>query len=175
MTTEEHIQQYVEALQINKSGYTIILERDIDELYVNSFNPEWTEAWNGNTDLQICLDYFAVITYITEYFTKDDTGTMELLINAMKNSESETLIEKMKLMMNTFITHRQMGEVEAIYKIFPDFHFKDSNISCVFLPNCPRSERSKFLQRADGNPQYEHLVNKKLLAEKVNMSKNMIL
>ena len=44
-----------------------------------------------------------------------------------------------------------------MYKIFPDFHFKDSNISTVFLPNCPLEERSKFLVRVDDKPQYSHL------------------
>ena len=29
----------------NKSGYAIVVERDIDELYVNSYNPEW--EWHG--------------------------------------------------------------------------------------------------------------------------------
>ena len=79
LKTEDDFELYVEALQASNGGYSILLERDIDELYVNSYNPEWARAWNGNTDLQICLDYFAVITYITEYYTKDDSGTMSLL------------------------------------------------------------------------------------------------
>ena len=61
------------------------------------------------------------------------------------------------MLMNTFITHQQMGEAEAVYKIFPVLHFKDSNISTVFLPNCPLEERSKFLLRVDDKPQYAHL------------------
>merc|ERR1712055_40468 len=81
---------YVEALETSSGGYSIILERDIDELYVNSYNPEWARAWNGNTDLQICLDYFAVITYITEYYTKDDTGTMTLLLKSLQDSNATT-------------------------------------------------------------------------------------
>ena len=48
-------------------GHCILLQRDIDEGYINPFNPEWLEAWGGNVDLQPCLDYFAVITYITDY------------------------------------------------------------------------------------------------------------
>ena len=51
--------------------------------------------------------------------------------------------------MNTFISHRQMGEVEAIYNIFPNFHFKDSNVACVFVPTARQVSRSKFLQRTD--------------------------
>ena len=71
--TEKEIQLYEDALMFSTPGYSIVLERDLDELFVNSYNPEWARAWNGNTDLQVCLDFFAVITYITEYFTKDDT------------------------------------------------------------------------------------------------------
>ena len=33
-------------------GHCILLQRDIDEGYINPFNPEWLEAWGGNVDLQ---------------------------------------------------------------------------------------------------------------------------
>jgi hypothetical protein len=108
LQTDEEIHLYEEALQYSTSGYAIVLERDLDELYVNSYNPEWARAWNGNTDLQVCLDFFAVITYITEYFTKDDTGMMSKLIEMLKKSECDTLREKMILVMNTYISARQM-------------------------------------------------------------------
>ena len=78
------ITSHEDALKYSSTGYSIILERDIDELFVNSYNPEWARAWNGNTDLQICLDYFAVITYITEYYTKDDTGLMKKLLENVR-------------------------------------------------------------------------------------------
>ena len=112
---------YEEALTYSSSGFSIVLERDVSEMYINSYNPEWARAWNGNTDLQVCLDYFAVITYITEYYTKDDTGVMTKIIEMLKNSHCTTLQEKMILVMNTFITARQMGECEAYYKILPNF------------------------------------------------------
>ena len=123
------------------------LERDFSEIYVNSYNVEWARAWNGNTDLQVCLDYFAVITYITEYYTKDDTGVMRKIIEMLKNTDSTTLQEKMVLVMNSFITARQMGECEAYYKILPDFRLNDSNISVVFVPTSRKECRSKFMLR----------------------------
>lgn len=49
---------YENALKYSKSGYNVILKRDLDEVMVNSFNPEWTLAWDGNTDVQIALDFF---------------------------------------------------------------------------------------------------------------------
>ena len=56
-------------IESSRKGINIILARDIDELYVNNYNPEWLEAWDGNIDIQPCSDFFALITYITEYFT----------------------------------------------------------------------------------------------------------
>ena len=57
--------EYYEALRVTKKGKVIILKRNLEELWVNNYNPEWIRAWNGNMDVQICLDFFAIVTYIT--------------------------------------------------------------------------------------------------------------
>ena len=59
---------YIEALRTSKSGHSIIQKRDLDEVFINSYNIEWLRAWDGNMDIQIVLDYFAVITYVTDYY-----------------------------------------------------------------------------------------------------------
>ena len=58
--------EYIQALGTSKTGYSIIQRRDLDEIYINPYNIEWLRAWNGNMDIQIVLDYFAVITYVTD-------------------------------------------------------------------------------------------------------------
>ena len=142
--TEE---EYIEALKYSKAGYSVILKRDLDEIYINSYNPEWLEAWDGNIDIQPCFDYYAVLTYITEYFCKTDSTIQELLKEAAKNIDSQkTQREKKILLSNTFLTHRQMGEAEAIYKLMPNLKMKDSNVGCVFLQTGTKNERSKFLK-----------------------------
>ena len=70
---------YLMALSYSRASYSYHQKRDIDEIYINSYNPEWLRAWDGNIDIQPCLDFFGVITYVTEYFSKDDTGTLEVL------------------------------------------------------------------------------------------------
>ena len=67
--TEEEQKDYNNALGYSTGGYNVIMQRDLDEVMVNSFNPEWAGTWDGNTDVHPTLDFFAVITYITEYFT----------------------------------------------------------------------------------------------------------
>ena len=58
-------EQYKEMVTYSSAGFHVVMERDVDECNVNSYNPEVTRAWGGNTDFQICLDFFAIVTYIT--------------------------------------------------------------------------------------------------------------
>ena len=126
------LEQYEEALSVNKKGYTIHYLRDIEEIMVNTYNPEWILAWDGNMDFQLCLDYFAVITYISDYYCKDDSGVMKILQEAFKESMSDDLRTRLKKMVSTFLTHRQMGESEAYFRILPSMHMKDSSVKTVF-------------------------------------------
>ena len=52
-------------------------------------------------------------------------------------------------MANTFLTHRQMSEAEAYYKIFPNLNLKYSNIDTIFIPSDKKDLRSKFLKKMD--------------------------
>ena len=133
------LDEYEHALSYTNGGYKIVQERDLAEIYINSYNIEWIRAWNGNMDMSVCLDYFAVITYISDYFSKDDTGLMEVINTVVKQITSENLREQMKAIANTFLTHRQIGEAEAIYKLLPNMLLKNSNVACQLEDNqkCP--------------------------------------
>ena len=159
---EEDLALYENALTYSKNGFSIILQRDVNEMYINSYNPEWARAWNGNTDLQPCFDYFAVITYITEYFWKDDTGLMVKLTELVKKSDCGTLKERMILLMKGFISARQMGESEALYKILPSLHLKDSNVTTIFVPTNRKENRSKFLMKVEEKDHCNGKIKKKI-------------
>ena len=50
---------YVRAIKRSKKhGSAVLLQRDIDEIYVNNYNPERLKAWNANLDIQPVLDFF---------------------------------------------------------------------------------------------------------------------
>ena len=98
------LEEYENALAVNKSGYRPYYKRDIAETMVNTYNAEWIAAWNGNMDIQLCLDFFAVITYISDYYSKDDSGTMELLLNALKDVENQDLKTKLRTIQSVFLT-----------------------------------------------------------------------
>ena len=97
-------------------------------------------------DIQMTLDHFAIITYITDYMLKDDTGTMKFIMKAIKDAENQQLRERLKIVKNTFLTHRQIGEAEAYYRLIPSFHLTGSNCTTQFIFTGFRKNRSIFLK-----------------------------
>lgn len=141
--------KYALALRYAGEHYSVHYKRTVNEIYVNSYNPEWIEAWNGNMDIQVCLDYYSIITYITDYVTKTDNQLMFHLIKALKENKGSSKLDKMKAIKNTFLTHRQIGESEMYYRINPEMHLKDSNVKCVFVSTAQPDNRSRFLQKVN--------------------------
>jgi len=142
------VEEYYEALSISTRGTVIILKRRINEIYINNYNKEWILAWNGNRDEQICLDYFSVITYITDYYSKSESKVSKILIDIAKHCRNDnSMRDQMRLMADAFLTHRQMGESEAYYRMFPSLHLKESNMKCIFVQTGFKSNRHKFLQQ----------------------------
>ena len=144
-------EDYILAIKkTRKHGCAVLLKRDVDEIYVNNYNPEWINAWNANVDLQPVLDFFAVITYVTDYWAKPDEGITQTLREAASILKSEPNQQKRcQQMANTFLTHRQMSEAEAYYKILPHLKLKYSNIATIFIPTDKKELRSKFLAKLD--------------------------
>ena len=150
----------------SQHGIKVVLARDIPEIYINNYNAEWIRAWDGNLDIQIVFDFFSVITYITEYFCKDDTGTTAFLKEAAKNIKHLTQQQQRKYLKNVFLTHRQMGQFEAFMKIFPNWHMKDSNIKVEYIPLGKPHDISRYLVRANEDYVYP---NKELFKVKEKM------
>ena len=55
--------------------------------------------------------------------------------------------EQMQSLIHTFLTHRQMGQAEAFYKIIPNLKMKFSTVKTVFVPTDSKEHRSKFLMK----------------------------
>ena len=142
-------QLYYEALGVSKKGKIVILKRTVQEMWVNNYNQEWILAWNGNMDIQLCLDFFAICTYITDYYTKDETGTLTHLIKAVKECHGKGQKETMRALANEFSSHRQVGESEAYYKLFPELHLTESSVKTVFVAGGFPHKRRTFLRKVN--------------------------
>ena len=72
---------------------------------------------------------------------------LEFLVAALKEHQDLSLHEKLKLMKDVFLTHRQIGEAECYYRLLPQMHLADSNLGTVFLHT--GFNKSKFLRKVD--------------------------
>ena len=133
---------YIKALSVNRVGYKIVISRDVDELYTNNYNLEWMRNWDANHDIQIAIDFFAIVNYITNYISKPDTTTVEIVKNAMKDISATDYKERMRIAANVFLKTRQIYESEAVYRLIPSLTLCMSNISCQFVSTESKDDRS---------------------------------
>ena len=155
-------EMYYAALRTSKRGVVVVLKRDLDEINIEPYNPEWIRNWNGNISFRVCGDFFGVITYVTEYYMKDETKTMEAIKEVLKNNPDKSTRERMKAIADTFMRSRQIGESEGFYKLLPDLLLKNSNITCVWLSLESPAERVKRMRKAGDEVTEENHVFKKI-------------
>ena len=86
-----------------------------------------------------------------EYFNfQDSTGLTEVLKTAMKQlGDDKDMRQKCNEMASIFLSHRQIGEVEAIYKLCAHMKLAYSSVATIFVPTEPKGQRRQFLQRQD--------------------------
>ena len=137
----------------------VIMKRDINEMMVNNYNPVWMRALNANHDITLCPDVFGVVTYVTDYYAKDESGLQAVLTAAVKICDSNDIKVKMRNVANTFLTHRSMGECEAVYKLVPSMNMSRSNIGTVWLTTGRTQGRSKRMRqkKADYKDEREYV------------------
>ena len=84
-------------------------------------------------DIALCLDFFAIITYITDYYTKTESGVTKAINAAVKASKErgDDMTTTMRHLAHAFHKSREMGESEAYYRIFPHLHLSQSNIKSL--------------------------------------------
>ena len=139
--------EYYEALSISQTGACIILKRQLNEIYINNYNPEWIKAWDGNMDISVCLDFFAIVTYITDYYTKSETSMMKHITAAAKvcKARGDDLKTQLHHLTETFLRCREMGEMEAWYRIIPSLHLSESNVKTLFVATGFPENRSRLV------------------------------
>ena len=97
------------------------------------------------------MDFFAVVTYVSDYYMKDESGTTKGINEALAYAQDENLMRKMNIVKNEYFTRRQAGECEVYYKMFPFLHLSHSNIVAEFIPTGFKQNRYKFLKQVPEN------------------------
>ena len=98
-------------------------------------------------DIQFCMDHYGVVTYVTDYFSKDDSGLTQVLQKALKESKHTNDFDRLNYLKKVFFTHRQVCVSEAAYRLISSLSLKGSNVKCKFLPSGFPENRTTFLRR----------------------------
>ena len=147
---------YYNALKISEKGKVVILKRELDEIYINNYNPLYLTAWQGNIDIQFCLDTYGVVTYITDYLSKDESGLTEVLQAALAETKDCNDFERLNRLKKVFFTHRQMCLSEAAYKLIAGLNLKGSNIKTKFVPTGFPTNRTVFMKKLDDGEEVDN-------------------
>ena len=139
--------KYHKYLEMNRTGVKVVLQRDIAEVNINNYNVVWLVFWNANIDLSPVKDFFAVITYITEYAFKPEPQEIEMrrVLESVKDENMET---KMKAVAQAFQDTREMGYSEAIYKLLPELLMTNSNVKKQWVCVTREEERTTRARKA---------------------------
>ena len=98
-------------------------------------------------DIQFAIDPYAVLTYMVSYVGKDETGMTEFLKEVLKKHEDADLEEKLRFLKIAYLTHRQIGQPEAIYRLFPHMRLTDSSITTIFVQSSTPEQRQHFFRK----------------------------
>ena len=110
-------------------------------------------------DVQLAFDTYSLITYIISYIGKDETNLTRHLMECLKQVKGKPMYEQMKALKLCFVTHRQIGASEAVYRILPGLHLKDSNITCIFVvTGFPENRQLFFKPAKNSNDEPEQIL-----------------
>ena len=129
------LDSYIEALEHSATRHMVILKRQVHEQFTNNYNPLFMHAWQANMDIQLMLDTYACVMYVTSYLCKSERTMSELLKQASKQCKKRDMDIKQRLSVlgNVFLTHRDISTDEAIYRLF-SIPLRESNRKVIFVP-----------------------------------------
>ena len=136
-----------------------MLKREVKERYVNNYNKEMLTAWNANMDIQVAIDPYAVISYMVNYINKAEDSVTPFMKEALTATATKETKERLRALKTAYLTHRQIGASEAVYRILPGMRLKDSNITCIFVATGFPKNRSVFYRKVDESTMKESTEN----------------
>ena len=134
--------EYHQAVGTMQKGSQLVLKRQVSERFINYYNPEVQKAWKANTDFQLAFDTYSIVTYMISYVGKDDTGMTKFLQEALNANLSAPLEEKLRAIKLAYLKNKQMSASEAVYRVLPSLHMKQSNIATEFIQTGFKENRS---------------------------------
>merc|ERR1739838_1053263 len=133
---------YIEAVRTTITIPTPFLKRNVDERWINAYNPRCLTTWQANMDCQYITNGYAAASYILDYVTKGERGMSELLRATSKEAAFKELKqnESLQLISRRFIDFIETGSQEAAYFLLGLQLYNSSN-SVVYIPTSENPAR----------------------------------
>ena len=125
----------------------LVLVRDVNEVFVATYNPYLLEAMRSNMEVNLVLyTPEVVLRYITK--GKKTTGTQLTTIRELKKDDTfanrKDIINRLKYM-------REVSEAEAYYRLDPELTLSSTNLSVDWVNTAFPQTRTASYKLDDGN------------------------
>ena len=115
-------EDYYKALAISgDDDFQIHLKCPPDSCFVNDYFGGGLLPWEANLDIQPVFNYQKAITYMCAYLSKTEDECSNTMGQAVQEDleNNPDLYEKMRSIVNAYITKREISVQEAIYLLMP--------------------------------------------------------
>ncbi|XP_026470005.1 uncharacterized protein LOC113373956 [Ctenocephalides felis] len=142
--------EYILSIRSSLKQKRVFLKRSSLEVAVNAYNSNILKLFESNMDLQIILDEYAVISYVTNYISKIEGGLSKLLREAAMDCDNnnKSIKEKFCAVTNVFLNSNLMSAQEAAYHVLSLSLSKQSR-KTIFINTRPTTERVSMLKSID--------------------------
>jgi hypothetical protein len=142
---DSDFEQILRATQITQSEFeeiladvakrkTMYLKRRIQDQWINNYNPHLIRCWNGNMDIQYCLDPFSAVVYMLSYLTKSEREMGDLLKNAQREAREGNMdaVSELRKLGSVYLQHREISVMNAVYLVC-SMPLRNSSRKVMFL------------------------------------------
>ena len=136
---------YYEAISTSKRGNNVILKREVNERWINNYNPDIMRAWKANMDIQYITDEYACVMYVASYMMKAEKAMGQLLKDVANDYRSMELKHQMNVIKGVFLNHREVSAQEAAYRLL-SLPLKKMSSKVVFINTNPKECRVKIMK-----------------------------
>ncbi|XP_053179094.1 uncharacterized protein LOC128362380 [Scomber japonicus] len=115
---------------------TVVLKRQVNEVWINQYSKPLLKCWNANLDVQFVVDAYACIVYIISYISKAERDIGLLLGNAQREASKDGNVsakEALKSLGSVYLHNRDVSAQEAVYRL-SGMHLKEFSRKVVFIP-----------------------------------------
>lgn len=138
---------YLDALRVNKTGTSLVLKRQHQDVYINNYNPDILRIWRANHDIQFIINPWSCIVYVTSYMLKSERAMGELLKQTSLEHKNEAIKQQMRKLGAKYLNNREVSAQEAAYRLL-SMPLKRSSRDVIFVNSGPSEERVKILKPA---------------------------